>query len=254
MKQLNTGLLIFLLPLLAMAATSEIELGQSVEKTMHILGNPIGTLQLGSKTILMYPQGDITFREGRVSEIDLLTDAEFAVKQERQRLEREEWLIRQEKLAVERFKKGTELKAAKLQSNTFATLPAKQRVNYWRSFQSRYPEVDVAEQLASALKDRQIELAAEQTQKRIAELEARIARAEQAAAKAQDENERLRNQISVQNNAYQHWYPYYTRPYEICYPKRKVVARSDRNKAARHDHANRHPNHSKNRNYACSDR
>lgn len=227
--------MIALLPGFLTAGAANIKPGQSSQQAISILGDPIGTLELGNKTILIYPQGDLTLRDDKVSNIDLMTDAQFAAEQERKHLEREEWLMKQEKLAADRFKEGSQLKSDKLQSGTFAALPAKQRVDYWRSFQMRYPEVDVTEELTAALEDRQTELAEEQTLRRIAELEARVARAEQAAIAAQTENESLRNRITIQDNAYQNRYIYYNaRPYTICYPQKKVIIRNNGNTVVRY--------------------
>jgi len=233
MKQLSALLIIVLLPSFLAGETAKIKSGQSIQQATTILGEPIGVLELGVKTLLIYPQGDITFRDGVVSEINLMTDAQFAAEQVRKKIERQEWLIEQERLAAKRFEEGTRLKADKLQSGVSATLPARQRVGYWRAFQVRYPEVDVSEALLGALEDRQDELAEEQMQKRIAELEVRVARAEQAAADAQTENERLRNEISIQGNLYQARPINYIQPYGICYPQRRVIVRTRGNNHAR---------------------
>ena len=77
-----------------------IELGNSRTDVTRQLGEPIGTLGLGNKTILIYPQGEITLQDNAVSAIDLMSDTEFAAELERRRLEREEWRIQQEKLSA----------------------------------------------------------------------------------------------------------------------------------------------------------
>ena len=100
-----------------------------------------------------------------------MSDAQFAADQERLRLEREDWLIQQEKLSAARLKQAKNLKAYKRQSCIFAALPAKDRVDYWRSFQVRFPELDVAGEIARALQGYEIELTELQNQQKIAELE-----------------------------------------------------------------------------------
>ena len=234
------------------ADSSEIKIGHSQSDVTNLLGAPIGTLILGDKTILMYPQGDVTLRGNKVSTFDLMSDSEFTAEQERKRLEREEWRIQQEKLSAARLKVGKKLKAAKLKSSAFAALSAKQQIDYWRSFQIRYPEVGVNEQITGALEVYQAELKAQMTEKRIAELEARIARAEQAAIKAQNENERLRNQLSTQSYSYNSRYNYSTLPYPIFYPQKKIIINSNKNRVSHHPH--RHANDSNNSKYVCSDK
>lgn len=251
MKQLNTILTFLLLPGFLLAATPKINLGQSMEQTIQVLGQPIGTLALGNKMILLYPQGDVTLRENKVSDIDLLEEDAFAAEQERKRLEREEWLIRQEKLSADRLERGSKIKAAKLQSRAFSALSAKQQVDYWRTFQTQHPEVDVTEQIASALEAYQADLAEQQTQKRIAELEARVAQAEQAAAVAKHENESLRHQTSAQNRIHDSRYTYYTRFYRVCYPQNKVTIYSKKGKVVRYPHRNSNYQKSDRRTQTC---
>lgn len=215
--------MVSLIPALLSGATETIERGQSLEQVTLALGKPVGTLAFGDKTLLLYPQGEVTLRENRVSDFDLMTDAEFAEEQKRKRLEHEAWLIQQETLSAARLENGTRLKAAKLQSNAFAALPAKSRVDYWRAFQVRYPEVDVAEQIAEALELYQAELAAQATEKRIAELEARVTQAEQAAARAQSENERLRARRLTRSYFYDGRYIYNAIPRKPCQTQTRDV-------------------------------
>lgn len=232
MKHLITLLIILSLPALLSGATQKIKRGQTIEQTTQILGDPVGSIVLGDKTILIYPQGKVTLLKNKVSTIDLMSDIEFAAELERKRFEREEWLIQQEKRSAARLKEGTRIKAERLTSIAFISLPAKNRFDYWRSFQIRYPEVDVTEQISQTLEAHKVELAALETEKRIAELEARTARAEQAAAEAARENDRLNNRLFTQPCAYNTILPY--RPY---YPQRQVVVRSGSRNVTRHPSA-----------------
>lgn len=235
MKKFRTFLTAtFAITVSLLGASSKVEPGHSYEEVVCILGKPIGTLALGNKTILMYPKGDITLRENRVSDINLISDEEFTAEQERKRLEREEWSLRQEKISAARLEKGEKLKAKKLQSSAFIALPAKQRVDYWRAFQVHYPEVDVTEQIVRALEVYQAELAERMTLQRIAELEARVTRTEQALAAAQNENEHLRSQLSRQSLNFSNQYTYETRPYRIHYPQRTVIVRPNKTSCKRH--------------------
>lgn len=171
---------------------STIELGQTNAEVLEALGKPMGTIELREKTLLLYPQGEVTLKNGVVTEADLMSKAQFEADQERLRREREEWLEQQERLAALRIEEGEALRASKMQSRAFAALPAKDRVEYWRSFQTRYPELDASPQIAKALESYQTELEELRSQQRIAELEARVAQAEREAATARRETEQLR--------------------------------------------------------------
>lgn len=174
--------------------SSTIKPGQTNSEVLEAMGKPMGTIKLREKTLLLYPQGEVTLKEGRVTEVDLMSEAQFKADQERLRREREEWLEQQERLTALRIEEGEALRNSKMQSHTFAALPAKDRVEYWRSFQTRYPEVDVSPQIAKALESYQTELEELRSQQRIAELEARVAQAEKEAATARLETEQLREE------------------------------------------------------------
>lgn len=189
---------------LALAASPSVELGNTEKETIDILGKPMGTIQLREKTLLLYPQGEITLRKDSVTEIDMMTDEEFEADQERLRIEREEWLANEAMRKATLKKEGLALKAEKLKSNSFAALPAKDRVDYWRSFQIRYPSIDVSEHIGAALQGYKVELEELKTQQRIAELEARVAEAEKDAALAQLEAKKAREELEADryNNDY----------------------------------------------------
>lgn len=192
--------------------STAVELGQTDAQVIEALGKPIGTIELREKTLLLYPQGEVTLRQGLVAEIDLMSEAQFEADQERLRREREEWLEQQERLAATRLEEGESLRASKMQSRAFAALPAKDRVDYWRSFQSRYPEVDVSPQIASALESYQTELEELRSLQRIVELEARVAQAEKEAATARLETEKLREETERAERSRNYGLRYYTDP------------------------------------------
>lgn len=175
-----------------LASETSVELGQTKEVVLAILGKPMGTIGLRDKTLLLYPQGEIIIKESRVSHIDLMKAEEFAADQERLKKEREEWLVAQERIEAAHIEEGRLMRADKLQSQAFAALPAKDRVDYWRSFQIRYPSIDVADQIGSALASYQVELDELRSQQKIADLKARVANAEREAAAARLETEKLR--------------------------------------------------------------
>jgi hypothetical protein len=179
----------------------QIKVGDSLKQTIEVLGEPLGSIELRDKTLLLYPQGEVTLREDRATEIDLMTDEQFAADQERLRREREEWLQQQERMAAARIEEGRALKTFKMGSGAFAALPAKDRVDYWRSFQIRYPEIEVTQQIADALQGYEIELQQLRSQQRIADLEARVAAAEKEAATARLETEKLRDESEARSRS-----------------------------------------------------
>ena len=230
--------IVLLAPAFLWSANSKVELGQTLAQTIEALGKPIGIIELRDKTLLLYPQGEVTLRDDKISHIDLMSDAQFSADQERLKLEREDWLIQQEKLAAARLKEGEELKAYKMKSGTFAALPAKDRVDYWRSFQIRYPEVDVADEIARALEGYEIELTDLKNQHKIAELEARVALAEQEAAAARLETEKLRKETESVSNSEIRIRDYYTTPYNYYYRPPKVIIYPGTHKKTHYNHDN----------------
>ncbi|MGJ8654261.1 MAG: hypothetical protein ACSHX8_13460 [Opitutaceae bacterium] len=222
MKARLFSITLFLAFALSMNA-EPIKIGDNLETTLEQLGKPMGTIELRDKTLLLYPQGEITLKNDKVSDVDLMDDAEFEADQERLRIEREEWLAQKAKLDAERIENGKQIKAAKISSSAFAALPAKDRVDYWRSFQIRFPEIDVSEEIGTALQSYQVELAELKSQHQIAELEARIAVAEKEAAEARLEAEKARDEATAQRRVDSRRFLYYTdpvvnRPYYYCPP------------------------------------
>ncbi len=195
------------------ATGQSIEIGQTEESVIETLGKPVGTIGLRDKTLLLYPQGEVTLRDGKVSHIDMMEAEEFAADQARLEQEREQWLAEQERLKALRVEEGKAIRADKLKSQAFAALPAKDRVEYWRSFQIRYPSIDASEQIGAALASYEVELKELRSEQKVAELKARVAKAEQEAAMARLETEKLREETerTKQNSRY-YGLRYYTDP------------------------------------------
>ena len=239
--------IILLFPVLLWSAHSKIEVGQSFEQTIAALGKPIGIIELRDKTLLLYPHGEVTLRQERITDIDLMSEAQFSADQERLKNERADWLIQQEKLSAARLKQGEDLKSYKRQSSRFCALPAKDRVDYWRSFQIRFPEVDDADEIARALEGYKTELTELKNQQKIAELETRVALAEQQATEARLETEKIRNETAARRrsnfglSSYATPYNnYYYRPPTITiYPNKNKVVHYNHNKLE-HSKSNPH--------------
>ncbi|MEN8662121.1 MAG: hypothetical protein ACN4GF_08460 [Lentimonas sp.] len=210
MKVLLLGITLAIPSLLL--ATDELEIGQTLEETLALLGKPIGTIELRERTLLLYPQGEVTLKDDRVSALDLMSVEEFEADQERLKQEREEWVAQKAMEAEQRIEEGRKIKAFKLQSRAFAVLPAKDRVDYWRSYQIRFPEIDVSEQIAGALEGYEVELTELRAQQRIAELEARVANAEKEAATARLEAQKAQSEAEANKNSRYYGLRYYTDP------------------------------------------
>jgi len=216
-----------LLPLVASAANSKVEIGQTQEQAVEALGKPEGIIDLGDKTRLLYPEGEVTIREGVIVEIDLMSDEQFAKDQERAKQQHAEWVVQQEKLAADRIKAGEKLKAFKLQSSTFAALPAKDRVEYWRGFQVKFPQVDVSPEIARALESYQAEIAELKTQQRIAELETSVAQAKKETEAARLETAKLREATEARNDASNFRIREYYSPQPYYYPTPRIIIHSN---------------------------
>jgi hypothetical protein len=184
--------------------------GQTAAQVLEFLGDPIGTIELREKTLLLYPRGEITLKNGLVTSVDLMQSAEFEAAQEILRQEREDWLLRQERNAIKQKALGEALRAEKLQSTAFAALPAKDRVDFWRRFQIQYPQIDVEAEVVAALESYQVELKELKSQQRIAELEKRVAEAEKEAATARMETEKLRQETEQLKRKRTYGLRYYT--------------------------------------------
>lgn len=193
-------------------AAASLNIGDNLETTLSNLGKPIGTIELREKTLLLYPEGEVILKNDVVIEIDLMSDEEFEAEQQRLQREREEWLAEQARLEEARTNEGESILAAKRTSMAFASLPSKDRVEYWRSFQVLYPSIDVTDELARALDSYQTELAELKSQQQIAQLEARVARAEQEAASARLETQKLKEETERSRESTRYGLRYYHEP------------------------------------------
>ncbi len=198
-----------LLPLLICHADGNIALGDSREAAVESLGPPIGTIQLREKTVLIFPRGEVELENDTVTRIDLVSLEEHAANLARLEKEREEWQAEQARLREMRQETGEAIRRDKLSSSAFAALRARDRVAFWRNFQTQYPDVDVSEELAKSLESYESELTELKMQERIAELEARVAQAEKEAAQARLEAQRLRDEAAVRERSNRYGLRYY---------------------------------------------
>ena len=194
------------------AVSARVEVGMTEDAAVEALGKPAGDLILRDKTILLYPQGEITIEAGTVTHIDLMSDIEFEAHQKTLRIERERHLKQKAEAEAAYTAEGQAIKAGKLKDRAFTVLPAKERVDYWRKFQRQYPGVDVTEQVDAALADYQTEIQELKDQEKIAALEIRVAQAEQEAAAARLEAEKLRKETERLRQQQNYGLRYYTDP------------------------------------------
>ncbi|MFP4261631.1 MAG: hypothetical protein ACLFS1_11195 [Opitutales bacterium] len=227
--------LLLLLGFAQVHAQANIEVGDKLETTLKQLGEPVGTIELRDKTVLLYPQGEVEVRDGQVLHADLMSAEEFAQEQKKLDQQRQEWAAERERQAEAWIEKGRALKQSKMSSSTFAAWPAKDRVDFWRSFQIRYPDIDVSEQLARALESYQTEREELKIQERIAELEARVARAEKEATQARLEAKRLREELESDRQSRRYGLRYVhdgpTHPPHYLYRTPKITIYTDQNGA-----------------------
>lgn len=195
------------------------QVGASKSEIQTALGEPIGRISYNDKVILLYPQGDITLRNDRASQVDIKPESVYLAEQAHLEKERGKWALQQARLSEKRAIEGEKLKSAKLKSADFAALPAKNRANYWQSFKNRYPEVDVTEELSDAMDSYQLEVAEIRRQQELNDLKSKIAEAEKARAEAELEAQRLRNSLNTSRGFGLRYYT--TTPRVHCNPPYK---------------------------------
>ena len=139
-----------------------------------------------------------------------MSDIEFDAHQKTLRIERERHLKQKADAEAAYTAEGQAIKAGKLKDRAFTVLPAKERVDYWRTFQRQYPGVDVSEQVDAALGDYQPKSGTQRSGKNRA-LEIRVAQAEQEAA-ARLEAEKLRKETERLRHQQNYGLRYYTDP------------------------------------------
>lgn len=179
------------------AAADEVSIGDTEDRVRQVLGEPGGYIKSGSYQALLYDRGRVELRDGRVTEVELVS-AEQAqlqkLQRERDRLARAEAeQARREALRIE----GLAEKERMLADPVFRASAASEQLDFWRRFRTKYPDVEVDEAYAGALAAWEQERATLQQdqrlldmEKRVAEAEARAREAERSAAAARDEAQR----------------------------------------------------------------
>ncbi len=176
--------ILFLLPLGDLSAV-ELQTGDSAERIKEVLGRPNGIIILKNKQVLFFDRGEVTLIDGKATRLDILSEEESLVELNKQKQKRERAARLVEERIRNRVAQGLAKKEDKLTSPDFLASSAYTRLEFWRDFRRRYPEVDVSDQLAATLKERSKELEQQADEQRVAQLEVRVREAEYRARRAE---------------------------------------------------------------------
>ena len=178
-------------------AAADVRPGDTMVAVRQGLGTPRGELHLGGRDLFYYDRGEVESRAGVVTRVSLRSAEDQAALEARRAADalrvREENELRRARLTLE----GNELKARKLADPAFETAPLVYQVAFWQDFSRRYSEVPVSEQLmlsrARLAEEMALSKERNEKEKRLADLEARIAEAEAAE---------IRNRVIVTGGYY----------------------------------------------------
>jgi len=166
-----------------------VEVGDTMDAVVSELGTPQGTWRTHDLTTLSYPRGQVALRDGRVVSANLLSIEAFEARKERDAIRRTEREIAQREATAKRIEEGTLIRDNALVDARFQALPGAQRAQWWRQFMENYPEVPIGAEYHTAVSEwRNTEreaLARAEEQRRLRELEQRVASAEARASAAE---------------------------------------------------------------------
>jgi hypothetical protein len=125
--------------------------GDSADSVREELGLPSGMIEIGTNRVLFYERGEVVLKNDRVTEHNLMSELQYAKKLRRD-ADRKALLGRlAEERRLQLEAEGLALKQSKLNDSAFANLPVVERVNFWRTFEKRYPMVPIDLELSTAL-------------------------------------------------------------------------------------------------------
>lgn len=177
-------------------APLELQVGDSTEKVIRLLGEPKGKMESGDFSIYYYKLGSIHINAGKISSLDLISEEEW---QRRRTVE--------ETARAARKEKGEELLASIKADEQFAALPAGNRLAFWEQFRRDYPEVDVYVLYSQAKVEADKDAEKQQEANRLAELERRVLMAEAQARSASQAAQAAQTQQLFNQNRYYDRYP-----------------------------------------------
>jgi hypothetical protein len=213
---LTLFLVSFLIPL---KSDADIQLGDSREKIIAELGVPKSSLKSGDFEMLRYHRGKIEINEGIATLVEMVSEETYQVLKGQARQKANE---RQVAAAVKRaqlIEEGTDLKAHLLADPNFNRAPFAKQVRIWRSFKSRYPDVNVTLEYTRALLQWEVQMEQEKRhQTELARVQKQATDAERRADLALRELQRERKQAEKNQRRTIVHQPQYNYPYYPYYP------------------------------------
>ena len=188
-------------------ATAEIQIGDTRERVLEVLGQPQGLMQLNDREWLLYPRGQLQLEENRVVRMDIEDPETFALRQERERMET---AARQQRRQIERAQRILDGEAERnrlLADIELINASPEARYRVWSDFQRTYPEVSAGPHLFQAQAEYQLELERRAKDRRIDELERQVEQVEREARTAREEAREAREARSFDRR-----YGYYQHP------------------------------------------
>ena len=155
------------------SALPKLNIGDSAEKVVEILGNPTGYMETGELGIYYFELGSVHMKSGKVTSMNLISHESLVTRKEAEAEARELNRIKGEELLVS-------IKADDL----FSVLPAEDRLIFWENFRRDYPEVDIYILYTTSKIEASKIVRDRQEEERIASLERRVRNAEFAADRA----------------------------------------------------------------------
>lgn len=128
---------------------AEISEGDSLERVYDTLGLPNGRMKRGKKLFLMYDRGQVIIVDGKVSSFQLVSKNELAEQKRARREMIAEQNARRERDIAQRIAEGRAKKVETLEDEDFSALPPEKRLEFWKDFQGKYPEVSVKAEIAA---------------------------------------------------------------------------------------------------------
>lgn len=157
---------------------AEIRSGASLEEVHATLGQPRGQLHVGGRQVLYYERGGVELQNGAVTQVNLRSPEEHAIRADREARQREEREARRAQIMAA----GIALRDRKLADPAFQAAPVAYQVAFWDDFARSYPEVSCGEPLAIARLrlNEQLEARRQRDEQanRLAKIEERVAAAE----------------------------------------------------------------------------
>jgi hypothetical protein len=134
--------------------------GDSIDDLRNELGPPNGMVEIGPNAVWFYDRGEVALTDGRVSNINLMTADELVAHREREARRTALLLEMAAARRIQNEAEGRALKQSKVDSPGFQSLPASERVSFWRHFKLKYPTVPIDLELTAALTQSRIDQAA----------------------------------------------------------------------------------------------